>query len=169
MSFRTAYDGLWWLIEASLVVLAATMLLAVFLQVIFRYVLQIPLSWSEELARYMFAWVVMLGSAVAVRRNAHFALRLLSERLGPRPELVCILLVNATVLVLLVVMIWQGSLWVINYSDMVSPAMQIRLSYVVAAVPVACLMMSIEVVLQSFQVVRHAKPRPGSSGGSETE
>jgi len=37
LSFRTTYDGLWRLIEAGLVVLAATMLLAVFLQVIFRY------------------------------------------------------------------------------------------------------------------------------------
>lgn len=56
--------------RSLLVVAAFTMVTAVFLQVIFRYVLKAPLSWSEELARYTFMWTTFLGASVALRSNS---------------------------------------------------------------------------------------------------
>ena len=47
------------------------MLFIIFLQVIFRYVLHHSLTFSEELARYLFVWTVFLGSAVVAKDNGH--------------------------------------------------------------------------------------------------
>ncbi|SDI15291.1 TRAP transporter small permease [Alteribacillus bidgolensis] len=40
--------------------------IAVLLQVFFRYVLNSPLTWTEEAARYLNIWIVLFGTAVAV-------------------------------------------------------------------------------------------------------
>lgn len=70
-----------------LIVSAFTMVTAVFLQVVFRYVLKMPLSWSEELARYAFMWTTFLGASVAVRSNSlpniTMGLKLFPEKIRP--------------------------------------------------------------------------------------
>lgn len=53
-----------------LIISAFTMVGAVFMQVVFRYALKMPLSWSEELARYAFMWTTFLGASVALRSNS---------------------------------------------------------------------------------------------------
>jgi TRAP-type C4-dicarboxylate transport system permease small subunit len=54
------------------------------LQITFRYVLNAPLVWTEELARYLYVWACYLGAAVALRRGNHIMIALVSERLPPR-------------------------------------------------------------------------------------
>ena len=49
-----------------------------------RYVLNSPLTWSDELASTLFLWMVMLGSAVALRRGEHMRLELGRRRMGER-------------------------------------------------------------------------------------
>lgn len=45
------------------------------MQVLFRYVLQIPLSWSEEAARFALVWLAMSAGVVAAYRGEHFVFR----------------------------------------------------------------------------------------------
>lgn len=51
--------------------------IAVLLQVFFRYVLNLPLTWSEEAARYLNVWAVLLGAALAVKRSDHLRVDLI--------------------------------------------------------------------------------------------
>ena len=51
--------------------LLVLMVVVVFLQVIFRFVLHASLPWSEELSRYILVWLSFLGAAIGVRRGAH--------------------------------------------------------------------------------------------------
>jgi TRAP-type C4-dicarboxylate transport system permease small subunit len=70
-------------------VLAISILVAiiidVLLEVLFRYVLESPLSWSSEVATYMFAWLTLIGIAIAQRDHGHIEVRFfshLSDRIG---------------------------------------------------------------------------------------
>ncbi len=45
--------------------------LIIFLQIIMRYVFNNSLTWSEELARYIYIWQIWLGVSLAQRENAH--------------------------------------------------------------------------------------------------
>jgi C4-dicarboxylate transporter DctQ subunit len=47
------------------------MVAIVFAQVIFRFVLRASLPWSEEAARYIMAWISMLGAGIGIRRKGH--------------------------------------------------------------------------------------------------
>jgi TRAP-type C4-dicarboxylate transport system permease small subunit len=54
-------------------------------QVVWRYVLEMPLQWSEEVARYSFVWVTFLGAAALMRmRDGHPAIDALQVATGPR-------------------------------------------------------------------------------------
>ncbi len=68
--------------EAAAAVLVAAEVVILFAGVFSRYVLDNPLTWSDELASTLFLWMVMLGSAVALRRGEHMRLELGRYRLA---------------------------------------------------------------------------------------
>ncbi len=77
-----AEAALGFLIElpAALLIVAETAIL--FVGVIFRYLLNQPLVWSDELASILFVWLAMLGAASALRRGVHMRMTAL---LRPSP------------------------------------------------------------------------------------
>lgn len=59
-------------LEVSLgVLLMSLMTIIIFVQVIARYVLRNSLSWSEELARYLFIWIIYLGISYGCKLMKH--------------------------------------------------------------------------------------------------
>jgi len=68
----------------ALIGLMTAMVLSVAWQVVSRYVLSAPSSWTEELARYLLIWIGMLGAAWAFRSRMHIGLDLLPKRLTGR-------------------------------------------------------------------------------------
>jgi tripartite ATP-independent transporter DctM subunit len=69
------------LIGAGLV-LAETCIL--FAGVVSRYVFNSPLLWTDELATFLFLWLAMFGSVVALRRDGHMRLTTFANWVGPR-------------------------------------------------------------------------------------
>ena len=59
---------------AIAVVLFTALTIVVALQILTRFVLHRPFIWSEELARFLFFWVALLGAAIGVKRRRHFVL-----------------------------------------------------------------------------------------------
>jgi TRAP-type C4-dicarboxylate transport system permease small subunit len=65
-----------------------TMLTAVVaLQVFSRFVIHAPLIWSEEVARFLFFWVVLLGAAMSVKDRRHFVIDVTGGRTSGGPTL----------------------------------------------------------------------------------
>lgn len=61
--------------------LFAAILVIMVLQIGFRYVLNSPLTWTEELARILYIWACYLGAPVALRRGNHVTIVFVLERL----------------------------------------------------------------------------------------
>ena len=57
-----------------LVILFSAMVVACTAQVIWRYLFNDPLVWSEELSRYLFIWISYISAWVAWKNRAHIAL-----------------------------------------------------------------------------------------------
>jgi TRAP-type C4-dicarboxylate transport system permease small subunit len=66
-----------WLVVA----MAATMMGALVLQIVFRYGVGQALVWSEELALFLFTWIVLLTGSLGVREDFHVRLTLVSAAL----------------------------------------------------------------------------------------
>lgn len=72
------------LLNLDQILMAAAMAVVCILlmvQVFFRYVLNSPLIWSEECARYTFVWIVMLGLGYNVRTGNNISVSLLTSHL----------------------------------------------------------------------------------------
>jgi len=81
MDRRTESGPLYRAVEFVAVAAFAVMLVATFLQVVFRYLLPFPLMWTEELARLMAVFVTYFGSVVAWMLRGHIRVDFLVERM----------------------------------------------------------------------------------------
>ena len=70
-------------LQALSVALIAAYTLLVLCQVLFRYVLNEPLFWAEEVVRYGLVWSVMLGSALVAHERGHLRIEVVGGFLGP--------------------------------------------------------------------------------------
>jgi len=77
-------------------------------QVIFRYLLDSPLVWSEELVRYLLVWTSMIGAAGALRLGSHFSLITFVAHLRPRAAAAVMLVVDLAVGIFAAVVLIQG-------------------------------------------------------------
>ncbi|MGE5254987.1 MAG: TRAP transporter small permease [Planctomycetaceae bacterium] len=75
-------------------------------QVLFRYLLMIPLPWTEELARFTLVWVTFLGSASVTRRKLHIAVDYFIARMPLKTRQVLSLCSYSLILVFLATVLW---------------------------------------------------------------
>ena len=147
-----------WLVERVLIVLSMLIAAVVFLQVVFRYVLQQPLFWSEELPRYLLIWMSFLAAALAQKNEAHINIALAVTPL-PRPVQRWIrLLTNLVILGFLGILVYSGSLVTRITAFHRSTALQIPMAAVYIALPVGAVLMMLYLVLQIVQDVRGRRP-----------
>jgi TRAP-type C4-dicarboxylate transport system permease small subunit len=119
-------------------VLLVTMSAILFLQVIYRYVLALPLPWSEEAARFCLVWFAMLASCVAGQQGVHFSLRWAVNWLPPGSREIARILVLAFGMVVLGFIGWEACLYLAVVNDLVATATQINMFWVYLAIPVGC-------------------------------
>ena len=82
------------------VVCLIIMVACIFLQVIFRYLFNSPLAWSEELARYTMISLVYFGIGLAIKEEAHMSVTMLQDKLPESARRVVIIVTKLIMLVL---------------------------------------------------------------------
>jgi len=103
--FTAAYTSL---LSHLVVVSVGILVVPVFLQIVSRYTDLIPsYIWTEEMARFLFIWTVMIGAMIGVRESTHFDVDLL-PRLSPRGDAVMRIIARLGVLTLAIVFVVGG-------------------------------------------------------------
>jgi TRAP-type C4-dicarboxylate transport system permease small subunit len=132
---------------AVLIAMVAVMTVVVFLQVVYRYVLTQPLHWSEELARYLFVWLSILGATLGLQKRGHFGLdvffRMFSRQMKRYMGFFIYFLMGVVIFVILV----QGITLVQKTALQESPAMGISMSWAYACLPVGGALMAIHLIV----------------------
>ena len=123
---KSNVDQLKWLLknplEGVLCLLLIAIVLVTFMQVVFRYVFKSSLFWSEELARYMFLWLATLTSAYAFKTGSHFALRFVTNKLGPKLNNVVQFLVVTIVSLFLILFTWKAVEYTFSMANQIAPS-----------------------------------------------
>ena len=81
------------------------MIVVVGAQVFFRYVVNRPLTWPEELAGFLLVWLTFLVADILVKRKGHVEVEYFAEKLSPRAQAVIALVVNLYIIVFLVFLV----------------------------------------------------------------
>lgn len=127
---RKAGKALSSLLNFSIAGTLALMSLLVFLNVILRYVFNSGITWSEELSRFLFVWMVFLGAIAALKDNMHLAVTILLDRLPAKAKKFCLVLSHLLILFVLCLLL-DGSwkMTVLNL-DSKAPATGLPLAFV---------------------------------------
>ncbi len=102
-------DAYFRLLKFVLTVLLFLLVIPVTLQIVARYTEFIPrYIWTEEAARFLFIWIIMIGASIAVRDRTHFDVDILPKPTTPRWKAISELVVDGAILVIAVVFLAYG-------------------------------------------------------------
>jgi TRAP-type transport system small permease protein len=106
---RRLIDAYHRFLRATVTVLMVGLLVPVVLQIVSRYTGLIPRwIWTEEVARFCFMWIILLGAMIAVRDDTHFDVDVLPHPKTVRGAAIGRLVVYAFMLVVAVVFVRYG-------------------------------------------------------------
>ena len=125
-------------------------------QVISRYVLGHSLTWSEELARYIFIWQIWLGSSYCVQKNRHIRIDIFTHKLPKGAKNVFETFVAIVSIAFLIFLTFKGIKIVQMVSRMgqTSAALKLPMSYIYACIPVSCILMMIRYIEHIIKMFR---------------
>jgi len=119
--------------------------------VISRYVFNSPLLWSDELARFLFLWLSMLGAVVALRRNEHMRLSVVVNRASASLQRWLDTTAALVVIGFLLVVLWPNYTLVELQWVVTIPSLQISDSYRVVAIAVGCVLMTVVAIARLLE------------------
>ncbi|WP_417525653.1 TRAP transporter small permease [Marinovum sp.] len=118
--------------------LMAALAVPVAMQVIARYTGLIPTYlWTEELATFIFVWVVMIGAMLAVWDGTHFDVVITPDATSPLGVLIQKSVVHLAIMVFALLFAWYGIEYAKVGSIQSSVMMRINLLWIYIAVPLA--------------------------------
>ncbi len=104
-----AIGGLYRTLQVLVTALMALLIVPVVLQVLSRFTSLIPrYIWTEEVARFCFIWIIMLGSMIAVRDDTHFDLEVLPVPKTAHGRALARLIRHAMMLLVALTFVWFG-------------------------------------------------------------
>jgi len=144
-------------LEKVLAVLVAIMVLLVFANVLTRYVFHISIAWSEEIARFIFVFVVAIGSVVALARDEHLSVEFFTYLNSPKLTRIFKSVSLIFVAIALGVLVFGGTQLVQLGMGHPAPVTGIPLGYVTMVVVVSMAAMLLIVIYKLFEFFKGDK------------
>ena len=142
--------------EILCAVLLAVMTIVIFLQIVLR-LLGLPLSWTEEIGRYMFIWLIYIGCASAIRKRKHISVELLDLFLKERGKFVLNIISNVVFLIFAVILTYYSFSVVQRVSTQLSPAIRMPMSIPYSSVLVGGALMVVRLIQDTIARFKERK------------
>lgn len=146
----------------------AAMVLAILVQVFFRYILQNALPWPDEFARFCMLWMTGMMAPIAYRQGGFVAIDMLSEVLGKRMSAVLSMVLLLLALLVLLMGIKLGykhvnSGWLFSSSSLKIPlsligmqSIKLKLVYMYSSLWIGLILLTsvnVELLLRSLSII----------------
>ena len=129
------------------------------LQVVCRYLLSSPLSWTDEFCRFTFVWLMFMGASLALKKNEHFALLILTDKLPWPMRKTCRVISALLVVLFTVVLLVLGAGLTWKSRGVTTPALEIPRAIPYAAIPAGAFLMLIRGVECLIREIRQSPPK----------
>ena len=126
------------ILSRFVILIMAILVLDVIWQVISRYIMKEPSSWTDELAGFLLIWVGLFGAAYATGQQDHLAIDLLPRKLDLRRRKFLYVVINGLIgaFALIVLVIGGIRLVYITFKlNQISSALEIPVGYVYLVLP----------------------------------
>lgn len=130
------------------IILIIMMFLIVILEVISRYVMRVPFFWTEELARYLMFYMVMIGSSITLREERHPALLFIIEKFPKKFKKIWKIVLDILLVIVLLAIFKESLKMAIDALIMKTPALRIAFFWVYLGLPIGAILMLYEIVMK---------------------
>jgi len=127
------------------------------LQVFFRYVLNNPLSWTEELSRITLVWLVFWGSVIATRRKKHLSISFFVDLLPEKIRIYIEIFNQLLLIIFLGIFSYTGYRVMLITKGIVTPALGISYLWFYLIVPISGILMFLQIgfmLLENFKKLK---------------
>lgn len=142
--------------EYILIALSILTVIIVFTQVFMRYVLGESLTWSEEVARYLFIWMIYVGVSYGVQKEKHLGVDAFPMLFEKKGRIIIDMIASFSFFVFAVVMTYYGFDIVLKVTRE-SAALELPLEWVYAAPVVGMILTSIRLIQKLIYLVKELK------------
>lgn len=132
------------IVAAFAIVLFVILIFACVLQVFFRFILHNSLSWSEELARFCFIWMHLVGASLLCRSHEHATVTVILDFITGKARKIWDIVIEMVILFDGVILTIYGIQLVQGTWGNPSPAMSLNMGIVNASAPVAGILLVIQ-------------------------
>lgn len=162
--FCTLYDNFMSLFLATLL---GVMVAIMFAQVVLRYMFNSPFTWAEEVAAYIFVWIVLLGGGPVFVRGSHIAVDYYAHFVPKKYHRKLNVLVSLPIIAFLVLLMIYGWQFVaINAGVPAYTTNLFELSHAYLAIPIGAVLMLIGLFRALIEEPKLAEP-PGANQPSD--
>ena len=144
-------------LEIVLCILLSFLTIITFSQVVARYVFEAPLSWSEELARFILLWLAMLSAAYGFKIKTHFALMFIVNRISFKFRIYLYFYVTLIVSIFLIIFIYYSFIFVMGVNGHLAPALQIPMEIPYSSTIVGGILMLYYVLINLVDEIKKNK------------
>ena len=134
------------------------MTLAIFLQVIFRYLLNAPLAWTEEIAVFMFIWMTFLAGYVGARRGKHIGVDALKNALPKAGGMILDFISNIICTIFFFIIVYSTILFWPKLMTQSSPALEMPMAYVYLIMIIGSFFMGLWYLILAITSLTKKKP-----------
>ena len=142
-----------WVIVLSM----AFLVISITLQISNRFIMKIPMAWTEEFAKYFFVWLAMFGSAKAVREKSHIFVDILEVVIKGKVSQVCGFIADCVCMVFFVTLLYVSIPWTLkNFGVNTESIPEISMGMFYMCIPIAATVMilfGLEVMIARFKEV----------------
>lgn len=139
-----------WFCRVAAAVLVLIEIVLLFCGVIWRYVLNNPLVWTNELSGILFLWLVSLGTVIALRQSEHMRMTVFVGRLRPRNQRLLMRASGLVVAIVTAVLLVTGYGYMQEQAAITMPTLQIPGSWEIAGELVALALLLYSAIRQLF-------------------
>ncbi len=129
-------------------IMMAVMVVVMCYQVVLRYVFNNSNIWSEEVTRYLFVYVSLLGSFIAARKNTHLKVDFFVNLLRGNVKRYFTIITNIAVLLFVIYLIPLSYNLSLSTMRNISPGLKMPMGYAYAAIPIGAVLILLGMIEQ---------------------
>ncbi|MBF4501376.1 TRAP transporter small permease [Savagea sp. SN6] len=143
--------------QAIAMLFGAVILLTLSLGVLYRYILEKPLIWSDELALFSLAWITFIGGSMGIKKKVSPSVSMLTDALHGKTKKIVELISLGLLLAFIGFMLWISIGWLTSPNIAVQQLSTLKWPKVYAylCIPISFTFMFIHVLSQWIQVAMY--------------
>ncbi|MDN4493024.1 TRAP transporter small permease [Ureibacillus aquaedulcis] len=141
------------------VVLFGALVLLVTWQVFTRFILNNPSTFSEELAKYCFVWLVLFGAAFVFGENGHMRIEFIQDALPKKFKMAVQIFIELSIIAFSALVLLSGGLAITKLAwAQMSAALHIPVGYLYSVMPICGVIVIFYCIYNIYFILKHKKP-----------